>query len=125
MNGEMIAVTRTLLGPPSAARRAVTGLCWVALGVMLVSAPAQCQDARRGPDLQGDGIGIYVDGQLACWLGLDAGRRRGSVSFSLTNDGRSCSIESQPRRAPRRQVALRVSPRTAKCFIFDGRQFCE
>jgi hypothetical protein len=121
----MITVMRTPTGPSHAARRAITSLCWLVLGLMLVSAPAQCQEARRGPELQGDGIGIYVNGQLACWLGLDAGRRRGSVSFSLTGDGRSCSIGSQPRRTPRPQVALRVSPRTAKCFFFNGRQFCE
>jgi len=126
VNGEVIGVTRTLrIGPSHAAGRAVRRLCCLAFGLMLVSAPAQSQDARRGPDLHGDGIGIYVNGQLACWLGLDAGRRHGTVSFNLTNDGRSCSIGSLPRRTPRPQVALRVSPRNAKCFIFDGRQFCE
>jgi len=127
----MIAVTRTLrTGSAHAAQRAAAHLCWLVLGLLvlglaLVSTPAQSQDARRGPGLQGDGIGIYVNGQLACWLGLEAGRRRGSVSFNLTSDGRSCAIGSLPHRTPRSHVAFRVSPRTAKCFVFDGRQFCE
>ena len=126
VNGTMIAVMRTLrTGPSHAARRAVTSLCGLAFGLMLISAPAQSEDARRGPDLQGDGIAIYVNGRLACWLGLDAGRRRGSISFNLTNDGRSCSLGPVPRRTPRPQLALRAGRRAGKCFLFDGRQFCE
>src|SRR5215469_3806139 len=128
----MIVVMRKLrTGWSHVAGRAVAGnVCWLVMGLLisgltLASTPAQSQDARREPGLQGDGIGIYVNGQLACWLGLDAGRRRGSVSFHLTSDGRSCSIGSLPRRTPRSQVAFRVSPRTAKCFVFDGRQYCE
>jgi len=82
----------------------------------------------------GNGVGVFVDGHLACWLTVQPGRRRHNVTFSLSDDGVTCSIAPQVRAAPRRNVGAGsngrahvrpVSYQRSKCFIFDGRQFCE
>jgi len=118
---------------PRVPRSTVTAV-GLAFALTLVAAPAPAQGPERLANLGGDGVGIFVNGRLACWLGLDAARRRGSISFTLTKDGLACSIASVTS-PPKRRLAATLASRSSqhgifiskgtKCFFFDGRQFCE
>ena len=90
---------------------------------IFVAAPAARGETPVDVRPSGDGVGIFIDGHLACWLGLQGGKLRGNISFTFTRDGLSCSIAPQAEVPYRRHGIARIErhPHVRPVALDSGR----
>jgi hypothetical protein len=104
----------------------------LALGLIVFSASSKGEPSESVQAMGANGVGIFTNGKLACWLSFELGTPRGRVSFVLARDRRICSIALLPRTLGRFTSQLQHRHETgptpagdSKCFTFQGRRYCE